>query len=134
MKALISNRILTFSTLVLFWCVTTLADIPHSRGKVVLVVDKTMAADPQVGPRIDRLIGDLTGDGWRVLRHDVERGPDTPYNMPKSVDDVWAMQNGARVREIRATIKADYDAAPTEVKAVLLIGRVPIPYSGRVGG
>ena len=104
----------------------------------MLVVDKTIAADPDVSIRIERLINDLAGDGWRVLRHDVERGPEHPDDgiQPEQPDpaiqaayDQWAQQNAPRVREVRALIKADYDAAPTEVKEVF-DWPCPVPYSG----
>jgi len=103
---------------------------PTYRGKVILVVDKTVAADPQVSSRIERLRLDLIGDGWRVIRHDVERGPDWVDGSQETLVNQWAQQNAPMVREVRSTIKADYDAAPTEVKAVFLIGHVAIPYSG----
>ncbi|MBA2479822.1 MAG: putative Ig domain-containing protein, partial [Planctomycetes bacterium] len=53
---------------------------------------------------------DLIGDGWSVIRHDV--------NASDSVTSV------------KALIKADYQAAPTQVKSVFLFGRVPQPRSG----
>ncbi len=110
-----------------------LADEPYApptyRGKVILVVDKTMAADPTVSSNIDRLTQDLAGDGWRVLRDDVDRGP-YQYNPDWSFNTQWAQQNAPAVREIRALIQADYDAPPYEVKAVFLIGHVAVPYSG----
>lgn len=110
-----------------------LGDAPTYRGKVVLIVDNTIDTDTNVSAKIERLIGDLTGDGWRVLRHDVNRGPQhpddgittnvTPYNL-------WAQTNALRIREIRALIKADYAAAPNDVKSVFLLGHIPVPYSG----
>lgn len=106
---------------------------PTYRGKVVLIVDKTIAVDPDVSPKIQRLIDDLTGDGWRVLRHDVDRGPEF-QNLPSLGEiQTWKQINGPRVREIRALIQADYNSAPNEVKNVLLIGHVPVPYSGTTG-
>lgn len=78
------------------------------RGSVVLVVDST-----QVGPlarELARLESDLTGDGWRVLRHDVS--PD------------------AAPPQVKTLIQADYDADPANVRAVFLLGHVPIPRSG----
>src|SRR5205823_1470649 len=37
-----------------------------------------------------------------------------------------------QVREVKALIKADYDAAPSEVKGVFLLGHVAVPYSGNL--
>src|SRR6266404_135221 len=100
------------------------AQVPDYRGKVVIIVDNTVAA--ALIPNLDRLVVDLTGDGWRVLRHDVDPGPSV-------YDSNFAAANAPRVREVRSLIRADYLAAPTEVKAVFLIGHVPVPYSGTVG-
>jgi hypothetical protein len=78
------------------------------RGKVVLVVDSTMAAG--LATELARLQADLAGDGWTVLRHDVARS--------------------ATVPSVKALIKADYDADPANVATVFLFGHVPVPYSG----
>jgi hypothetical protein len=116
-----------------------LGDAPNYRGKVVLIVDNTMATNPIVIPKIERLAGDLEGDGWHVLQHNVDRGPDIP-DEGNRVDGgssteytLWAVTNAYRIREIRALIKADYDTDPTDVKNVFLIGHVPVPYSGLSG-
>lgn len=96
------------------------ASVPDSRGKVILVIDQSMLTSPEVVAKLDRFSDDLVSEGWRVLRHPVERGVDdgTPP---------WAIQ----VKSIRALLKADYDAAPAEVKTVFLIGHPAIPYSGK---
>ncbi len=80
----------------------------EDRGKVILVVDATMAAP--LATELTRLQQDLAGDGWTVLRHDVSRT--------------------ATVPSVKALVKADYDADPTRVKSVFLFGHVPVPYSG----
>src|SRR6266513_2501773 len=82
----------------------------ENRGKVVLVVDQTYAA--QLASELNRLQQDLVGDGWTVLRHDVGRS-----------DSVVSVKN---------LIKADYNADPANVKAVFLFGHVPVPYSGQL--
>src|SRR6266851_4001889 len=102
----------------------------YYRGKIVLVVDQSLTQNSQVSANINRLVDDLTGDGWRVLRHDVERGPGIPTTGIQTDFDNWAQANARRIREARSLIKADYDAAPGEVKAVFLVGHVPVPYSG----
>ncbi len=78
------------------------------RGTVVLLVDSSMATP--LASQLKRLIDDLVGDGWSVLRHDVART--------------------ASVTSVKALIKADYAAAPSEVRAVFLFGHIPVPYSG----
>jgi hypothetical protein len=81
----------------------------ENRGKVVLVVENSAAAALQ--PELARLEADLVGDGWGVVRHDVDRA-----QSPES---------------IRALIVADYQA-DRSVSAVFLFGHVPIFYSGSI--
>jgi hypothetical protein len=82
----------------------------HDRGKCVLLVDSTQVAG--LGPRLDRLVQDLTGDGHHVLRHDV-----APT---------------ATVPSVKALIAADVAAFPGQVKTVFVLGHVPVPYSGQI--
>ncbi len=84
------------------------APLVDQRGKVVLIVDATMAAP--LAFELGRLQEDLVGDGWVVIRHDVARSASVP--------------------SVKALIKSAYDADPTNVKSVFLFGHVPVPYSG----
>lgn len=84
------------------------ADPIEDRGHLVLLVDATQAA--ALGARLDRLVQDLVGDGWTVLRHDVS--PTEP------------------VPAVKARIAAEAAAHPGQVRAVFLLGRIPVPYSG----
>jgi hypothetical protein len=52
------------------------------------------------------------GDGWQVIRHDVDRN-DNPAS-------------------IKALIMADYASDPANVRSVFLFGHVPVPYSGDI--
>ena len=87
------------------------------RGRIILLVDETMAA-PLAG-ELERLEQDLAGDGWTVLRHDVTRQATVGGNATI-----------AEVEAIKAVIRRDYNDDPGNTKAVLLFGRVAIPYSG----
>lgn len=78
------------------------------RGKVVLLVEAGIA--PQLALQLEQLEDDLNGDGWIVLRHDVQ-STDAPQS-------------------VRALVVADHAADPTNVKLVYIIGHVPVPYSG----
>ena len=78
------------------------------RGKMVLLVDNAFTSS--LSTPLTQLVNDLRGDGWVVLRHDVDRNAAPP--------------------SIRSIIQADYNADPTNVKAVFLFGHVPVPYSG----
>ncbi|MDB6017633.1 MAG: hypothetical protein JWR19_2122 [Pedosphaera sp.] len=86
------------------------AQMIESRGKLVLLVDNTYAAD--LTNELVRLQRDLIGDGWTVLRHDVSRTDTVP--------------------NIKALIQSDYNADQANVKAVFLFGHVPVPYSGDI--
>lgn len=86
------------------------APAQESRGKVVLIVatNSTQGLDLEIG----RLESDLIGDGWHPIRHDVSSN-----------------QTPASVKEL---IVADYRANPAEVRAVYLLGHVPILFSGNL--
>ena len=80
------------------------------RGKLLLVVDTTYAASLAVV--LNRLEKDMSGDGWEVIRLDVDRADLVP--------------------DVKARIVAEYNADPTTVKTVFLFGHVPVPYSGNI--
>ena len=84
------------------------APLVEDRGVLLLVVDNTYA--PQLVSELDRLKGDLIGDGWTVLRHDV-----ATTDKPETV---------------KSHIQGYYKAEP-DLKAVFLFGHVPVPYSGK---
>lgn len=79
----------------------------HSKGALILMVDSTFSDSCSLG--IHKLMKDISGDGWQVIRHDVAR----------TVKDTT----------IKAMIKNDYTTT-ANVKAVLLLGHVAVPYSG----
>lgn len=103
------------------------APLIENRGKVVLLVDDTMSSP--LASEIAELQSDLAGDGWTVLRHDVPRMATDPANTNSSV---WAARAN-EIAQVKALIRADYSADPANVKAVFLLGRVAVPYSGKVG-
>ena len=78
------------------------------RGKVVLLVDNTIAS--ALNSELQQLEQDLRADGWGVLRNDVAPS--------------------ATVSSVRGIIAGHYNADPANVKAVYIIGHVPVPYSG----
>ncbi len=79
----------------------------HSRGAVILVVDSTFTTASAAG--IKKMMDDLSGDGWQVIRHDFLRTTSAVT--------------------IKAAIANDY-ATHANVKAVLILGHVAVPYSG----
>jgi hypothetical protein len=98
--------------------------LTESRGKLILLVDNTYAAE--LAMELARLEQDLAGDGWTVLRHNISRMAVAPAD---NTTNVWP----ARANELASTkalVVADYLADPSNVKAVFLFGHVPVPYSG----
>ncbi len=80
------------------------------RGRLILVVDDTIASPLAV--ELDRLIAGFIGDGWEVVRTDVSRNA-SPY-------------------QVKDAIRGWYFVDPTSTKAAVLVGHVPVPYSGIV--
>ena len=94
-------------------------DLPpvEYRGKVLVLVDQTLAAD--LSTNLTQLQEDLVGDGWEVITNFVPRHNDTN----------WAA-NPTNIAAIKSFITNAYYAAPTNTKTVFLVGHVAIPYSG----
>ncbi len=88
------------------------AEVPavEDRGRIILAVDATMAVPLEA--ELDRLARDLTGDGWEVLRTDVPRT--------------------ATPAQARDAIRGWYALDPARTRAVLLVGRIPVAYSGQI--
>ena len=85
-------------------------DVPlvEARGTLLLVLENSMATP--LAPEIAQLKEDLAGDGWAVQTIPVTRTAAPP--------------------SVRTLIQAAYNVDPANVKAVYLLGRVPVPYSG----
>ncbi|MGN6386727.1 MAG: fibronectin type III domain-containing protein, partial [Verrucomicrobiota bacterium] len=82
----------------------------EQRGRIILVIESSLA-DP-LKTEIDRLSSDLLGENWRVSR-------------------ITVSQNDS-VSSVKSKIKAIYDSDAGNTKAVLLLGHVPVPYSGDI--
>ena len=80
------------------------------RGKLLLMVDDYFS--DTLSAEIMRLEKDFISDGWQVIRHDVSRTDVVPV--------------------IKNIIVNDYNADATNVKALCLLGHVPVPYSGNL--
>lgn len=81
-----------------------------SRGKLVLIVERSLQVELRT--EIDQFIQDICGDGWAVLRHDV--------------GNEWSPET------IKGLIKAEWEKDKENVKAVVLLGAVPVKLSGPV--
>lgn len=98
----------------------------ESRGNVCLLVDTTMAT--ALAPELTQLEKNLVSDGWTVFRHDVPRqviaaSSAVPAEFPTRI---------AEQSNIRSIVQADYSTAPTAEWALLILGRVPVPYAGSI--
>jgi len=80
------------------------------RGKLVLLVEAVMATP--LLQELKTLQDDLIGDGWEVVRHDVQTNATPP--------------------QVKNRIVQEYNSAPNEVKALLIIGHIAVPYSGLI--
>jgi hypothetical protein len=81
----------------------------EDRGTLVLLVESGLAG--QLSLEVDGVVEELLSDGWWVIRHDVDAT--------------------TAPAEVRAQIIADRAADP-DVRAVYILGHVPVPYSGNI--
>ena len=81
----------------------------HNRGGLVMLVDNTFSTS--CAAELATYMEDLRGDGWQVIRHDLAR------TLPDTI--------------IKQTINADYFGIPN-VKAVMILGHLAVPYSGQI--
>ena len=90
-------------------------DVPQTeyRGIALLLIDSTVSA--LMGNELSVYENDLITDGWIVHKHFVPRAE--KFN-PQAV---------VRVKKI---ITDEYNLYNNEIKAIILLGRVPVPYSG----
>ncbi|MBX2971943.1 MAG: hypothetical protein KF797_02470 [Flavobacteriales bacterium] len=80
------------------------------RGKIILLVDNTLASS--LSTELTQLTNDLLADGWGVIRSDVART--------------------ASVASVKSIVQGHYNSDPANVKALYIIGHVPVPYSGNI--
>lgn len=83
------------------------------RGKLLLLIDRTV--EPFLKYELDRFKMDLIGDGWIVQQ----------YLVPRSEEF-----DPIKVRSIKNIIDYEYHSYPSDLKAVILFGRIAVPYSG----
>ena len=80
------------------------------RGKIILLVDNTLSS--ALATELSQLTNDLRADGWGVLRSDVSRT--------------------ASVTSVKSIVQGHYNSDPSNVKALYIVGHVPVPYSGNI--
>lgn len=82
----------------------------ENRGNLILMVDSSFVTS--LSSEISRLIDDMEGDGWNVIRHDV-------------------LRTGS-VTHVKSLIVSDYNSDPANTTALFILGHVPVPYSGNI--
>jgi hypothetical protein len=82
--------------------------VVDNRGKILVFIDSTTA--DQLGADLIVFKNDIRGEGWQTM----------PFKTGPFTSVQW----------VKNQIIAAYNADPGNVKAVLLMGDVPIPYSG----
>lgn len=96
----------------------------QNRGKIILLVDATMIVP--LAPELTQLQQDLVADGWSVYRHDVARSTISPSSTQTSDYSVRL----AELKAVRTLVQNDYKSAPGSDWALMIVGHVPVPYSG----
>lgn len=84
---------------------------PTYRGKMILLVDDQLSIP--LAMELNRLVDDLRGDGWQVLRRDVNVATST-------------------VKSVKAILADLYNQDPNNTVTALLFGDMPVPYSGDI--
>lgn len=87
----------------------------HSLGKVLVLVDETIATD--IGIELQTFESDLISEGWSIVRR---------YSPRAETFDP------AKVKQVKEIILEEYGKYPTSLNTIVLIGRVPVPYSGQI--
>ncbi len=100
-----------------YWVSGTKVPAMEKHGKVLLVIDQTIAVDLKL--HLNRFEFDLIGEGWSVERQLVPRG-----------DKRDAIRNLKQAREVRNWIKDRYTSDPFTTHTLILIGHVPGVKSG----
>ncbi|GAB1429881.1 hypothetical protein MASR2M18_07140 [Ignavibacteria bacterium] len=89
--------------------------IPDECGTIALIVDSEVA--PRIAAKLDRLERDLKSEWWKTIRIIVPR---------------TEKFDGAAVKKVKNLITQLYATEKNNLKSVLLIGRVAVPYSGLI--
>lgn len=87
----------------------------HYYGKVLLLVDETISG--QIQDLLEKYEKELISEGWETVRHDVPRAD--------SFD-------ASKVQAVKNIILEEYAKDPVNINSIVLIGRVPVPYSGNI--
>ncbi len=81
----------------------------HNRGTLILLVEESIALTCAL--ELITFMADIRGDGWQIIRHDLSAS--------------------ASDSELKDIVREDYNSNPG-VTAVLLMGHLAVPYSGKI--
>ncbi len=96
----------------------SLEGIPEEyRGRALVLVDETL--EGSLAQELREFEKDLIGDGWFVTRRSTPRHHDTRWSV-----------NPAAIGKVRAMVQEEYQAARGELRTVILVGHVAVPYTG----
>lgn len=87
----------------------------HYNGKVLLLVDETLAG--QLQDLLAEYEIALIQEGWEPIRHNVPRADSFDFS---------------KVQIVKNIIIDEYGKDPLNINSIVLIGRVPVPYSGNI--
>lgn len=93
-----------------FGYITVSLESPVVDGRGTMLIFVEEALQVPLSMELERLEYDLAGDGWKVIWH------------PVATD--------ATVATVKSQIVTDYSVSPASVRSVLLLGEIPVPYSG----
>lgn len=99
------------------------APLTEMRGTLLLIVEDKFEAT--LDGALDLYETDLIGDGWKVQRYFVGC-----FENVDGQDCDRSISRKDAVAEVKTIIQNAYNAAPSDIKAVFLVGHVAIPYSG----
>lgn len=102
-----------------YWTTGVRAPAAERPGVALLLVDETVA--PAIDRRLARFRADLRAEGWTLRQRLVPRGD------PKA-----EVETLAAARDLRAWLIARRNEAPERPHTVILIGHVPLVFSGNV--
>lgn len=94
--------------------INTAVKLPEviNRGVLIMVVEDTYIGNTDFDNAINQTKQDIENDGWLVQKITVNRNDAVP--------------------SVKSSILSVYNQNPTVTKAIYLIGRVPVPYSGQI--
>jgi hypothetical protein len=80
------------------------------RGRMILLVDNTFSSS--LSSELTTLQSDLRMDGWSLVRVDLPRT--------------------ASIATVKSTVVSQYNANPSQTKALFIVGHLAVPYSGNI--